>query len=264
MGAQDHRRRCRPCRNCEDVNSDQQDKGLEVDLKIDRATASRLGLTASQIDNTLYDAFGQRQVSTIYKDKNQYHVVMEVAPEFWQSPETCATSMSRPRATSPAPRPARAPAALSQRSTTTSSTTGTNSAPTRPTQAAEAVRNQQLNAHHHDRPRWRLDRRLGLDPGREDGAAVGLCQLRPRHHAAFGQPSGSVRRHDLLLQPAAGRDRRPGLARHQPHHGQHQCADLGPWRSGRHPAAGPAVACQPAASVPGRDPDDLYRAGHSL
>ncbi len=55
----------------QDVNSDQQDKGLEVDLKIDRATASRLGLTASQIDNTLYDAFGQRQVSTIYKDKNQ-------------------------------------------------------------------------------------------------------------------------------------------------------------------------------------------------
>ena len=72
----------------EDVNSDQQDKGLEVDLKIDRMTASRLGLTTSQIDNTLYDAFGQRTVSTIYKDKNQYYVVMEVAPEFWQNPET--------------------------------------------------------------------------------------------------------------------------------------------------------------------------------
>ena len=72
----------------QDVNSDQQDKGLEVDLKIDRATAARLGLNAQQIDNTLYDAFGQRQVSTIYKDKNQYYVVMEVAPAFWQSPET--------------------------------------------------------------------------------------------------------------------------------------------------------------------------------
>ena len=72
----------------EDVNSDQQDKGLEVDLKIDRATAARLGLNAAQVDNTLYDAFGQRQVSTIYKDKNQYHVVMEVAPAFWQSPQT--------------------------------------------------------------------------------------------------------------------------------------------------------------------------------
>ena len=71
-----------------DVNSDQQDKGLETDLVIDRATAARLGLTASQIDNTLYDAFGQRQVSTIYNPLNQYHVVMEVAPEFWLSPET--------------------------------------------------------------------------------------------------------------------------------------------------------------------------------
>src|SRR5471032_2388539 len=71
-----------------DVNSDQQDKGLEVDLKVDRQTAARLGLNAAQIDNALYDAFGQRQVSTIYKDKNQYHVVMEVAPAFSQSPET--------------------------------------------------------------------------------------------------------------------------------------------------------------------------------
>ncbi|HXJ00070.1 MAG TPA: efflux RND transporter permease subunit [Micropepsaceae bacterium] len=71
-----------------DVNSDRQEAGLDVELRIDRATAARLGVTASQIDNTLYDAFGQRQVSTIYKDLNQYHVVMEVAPEFWQSPET--------------------------------------------------------------------------------------------------------------------------------------------------------------------------------
>ncbi len=70
-----------------DVNSDQQQKGLETDLVIDRATASRLGLTTSQIDNTLYDAFGQRQVSTIYKAQNQYHVVMEVAPQYWQSPD---------------------------------------------------------------------------------------------------------------------------------------------------------------------------------
>jgi len=71
-----------------DVNSDQQQNGLETDLIIDRATASRLGVSTSQIDNTLYDAFGQRQVSTIYNPLNQYHVVMEVAPQFWQSPET--------------------------------------------------------------------------------------------------------------------------------------------------------------------------------
>jgi multidrug efflux pump len=71
-----------------DVNLDQQQKGLETELIIDRATAARLGLTVSQIDNTLYDSFGQRQVSTIYAAQNQYHVVMEVAPEFWQNPET--------------------------------------------------------------------------------------------------------------------------------------------------------------------------------
>ena len=71
-----------------DVNSDQQNKGLETDLQIDRSSAARLGLTVSAIDNTLYDAFGQRQVSTIYNPLNQYHVVMEVAPQFWQNPDT--------------------------------------------------------------------------------------------------------------------------------------------------------------------------------
>jgi len=71
-----------------DVNSDQQDRGLQTDLVIDREAVARYGLTMSQIDNTLYDAFGQRQVSTIYAPLNQYSVVMEVAPEFWQSPDT--------------------------------------------------------------------------------------------------------------------------------------------------------------------------------
>jgi len=71
-----------------DVNSDQQQKGLESDVIIDRVTASRFGLTPEQIDNTLYDAFGQREVSVIYSAINQYHVVMEVAPRYWQSPAT--------------------------------------------------------------------------------------------------------------------------------------------------------------------------------
>jgi multidrug efflux pump len=71
-----------------DVNSDQQQKGLQTVLNIDRATAMRLGLPISAIDNTLYDAFGQRQVSVIYSALNQYHVVMEVAPRYWQDPET--------------------------------------------------------------------------------------------------------------------------------------------------------------------------------
>ena len=71
-----------------DVNSDQQQTGLETDIVVDRDTASRLGLVMSQIDNTLYDAFGQRQVSTIYSAINQYHVVMEVDPRYWQIPRS--------------------------------------------------------------------------------------------------------------------------------------------------------------------------------
>ncbi|HUC49711.1 MAG TPA: efflux RND transporter permease subunit [Xanthobacteraceae bacterium] len=69
-----------------DVSSDQQQRGLESDLVIDRDTASRLGITPAQIDNTLYDAFGQRQVSVIYSAINQYHVVMEIDPRYTQYP----------------------------------------------------------------------------------------------------------------------------------------------------------------------------------
>ena len=71
-----------------DVSSDLQERGLEADLAIDRPTASRLGISPQTIDNTLYDAFGQRQVSISYTLLNQYHVVMEVDPRFWQHPET--------------------------------------------------------------------------------------------------------------------------------------------------------------------------------
>src|SRR5205823_13746177 len=70
-----------------DQNSDQQDKGLQARLVIDRDTASRLGITPQSLDNALYDAFGQRQVSTMYRALNQYHVVMEVAPQYQQTPE---------------------------------------------------------------------------------------------------------------------------------------------------------------------------------
>jgi multidrug efflux pump subunit AcrB len=71
-----------------DVASDQQNGGLQADLVIDRDTASRLGIVPSAIDNTLYDAFGQRQVSTIYTQLNQYHVVLEVDPQFQQDPQS--------------------------------------------------------------------------------------------------------------------------------------------------------------------------------
>ena len=123
----------------EDVNSDREDRGLEVALSIDRATAARLGISMSQINSTLYDAFGQRQVSTIYNDLNQYHVVMGVAPEFWQSPETLKSiyvstsggAVSGTQATG------------SVAGTTVISSTATQTAAD---VAADSLRNQQLNA----------------------------------------------------------------------------------------------------------------------
>jgi multidrug efflux pump len=73
------------------VNSDQQNNGIETNITIDRASAARFGLNVAQIDNTLYDAFGQRQVSTIYNPLNQYHVVMEAAPQYWQNADILKT-----------------------------------------------------------------------------------------------------------------------------------------------------------------------------
>jgi len=70
-----------------DVNSDQQNRGLQSLVTYDRETAARFGISPQLIDNTLYDAFGQRQVSTMYKSLNQYHVVMEAAPRYWQNPQ---------------------------------------------------------------------------------------------------------------------------------------------------------------------------------
>ena len=70
-----------------DASTDQQDQGLQASLVIDRDTAARLGVSPAAIDATLYDAFGQRQVSTMYTSLNQYHVVMEVAPPFQRDPD---------------------------------------------------------------------------------------------------------------------------------------------------------------------------------
>jgi hydrophobe/amphiphile efflux-1 (HAE1) family protein len=86
-----------------DQNSDQQDKGLQAQLVIDRDTASRLGINAATLDNALYDAFGQRQVSTMYRPLNQYHVVMEVAPQYQQTPEALQNIYLRSTAGTPVP-----------------------------------------------------------------------------------------------------------------------------------------------------------------
>ncbi|HEX4349249.1 MAG TPA: efflux RND transporter permease subunit, partial [Verrucomicrobiae bacterium] len=70
-----------------EVNTDQQNQGLQASLVYDRPTAARLGISPQTLDSTLYDAFGQAQVSTMYSAMNQYHVVMEAAPQFWQGPQ---------------------------------------------------------------------------------------------------------------------------------------------------------------------------------
>jgi multidrug efflux pump len=138
-----------------DVNSDQQQGGLEAMVTIDRATASRLGIKPAQIDNTLYDAFGQRQVSTIYNPLNQYHVVMEVAPKYWQSPDmlkqiyisTSGGSASGAQTTNAPAGTVTAAAAATTVSTSaaTGGTAGT-SASSAASIAADSARNQAINS----------------------------------------------------------------------------------------------------------------------
>src|SRR5579862_2562910 len=96
-------KKMRSLRELTDTNTDQQDQGLQAKLVIDRDTASRLGITPETLDNALYDAFGQRQVSTMYRPLNQYHVVMEVAPQFQQTPEALQNIYLRSTAGTPIP-----------------------------------------------------------------------------------------------------------------------------------------------------------------
>ncbi len=117
-----------------DVNSDQQEAGLQTLVQIDRSTASRLGIAVNQIDNTLYDAFGQRSVSTIYNALNQYHVVMEVAPRYTQDPAILnqiwvSTSAGTPTGTA-----------------TTNAPSGTVTAGTTAAAPANGINNSQRNA----------------------------------------------------------------------------------------------------------------------
>jgi multidrug efflux pump len=121
-----------------DINSDQQQNGLAANLVIDRDSAARLGLTAAAIDNTLYDAFGQRQVSTIYRATNQYHVVMEVAPQYWQDPQSLkGIFVSTAPVSASGTQTTNAPAGAVMR---------TSSAASAATIAADAARNHAINA----------------------------------------------------------------------------------------------------------------------
>ena len=200
-----------------DVNSDQQDKGLQAGVNIDRDTAARLGITVSQIDNTLYDAFGQRQVSTIYVARNQYHVVMEVAPEYWQDPQTLRDVYVSTSA---------GPASGSQ---TTNAVAGTIASSTQTTSAQldrgqrRAQSSDQLDRRH--RQGGRLDRHRGQHQPGDDDPTVERRRLWTGQHVAGRQPPGWPGRQHHLVQSAAGR-----VAQHG---GCDDRGDHGPDRSAR-------------------------------
>jgi len=101
-----------------DVDTDQQENGVETMVDVDRDSASRLGLTPATIDSSLYNAFGQRQVATIYSELNQYHVVMEWAPRYTQGPNALADVYVPARAATSAGTPAQAAAAAASAATT--------------------------------------------------------------------------------------------------------------------------------------------------
>jgi multidrug efflux pump len=167
-----------------DVNSDQQDKGQETQVTIDRDTAARLGINVAQIDNTLYDAYGQRQVSTIYKTRQQYHVIMEVAPQYWQDPETLRdifVSKAGGNATGTQNTNAVAGTVSGPLAVPSSSAAATAAAV-----AADAVRNLALNS-------------IG-NTGK--GAAECRSPLLPGPYPACRQSPRSVRRHDHVFQPS--------------------------------------------------------------
>ena len=187
-----------------DVNSDQQQHGLETDIAIDRDTAMRLGLTLNTIDNTLYDAFGQRQVSVIYSAQNQYHVVMEVAPRYWQDPRTLDEIYVSTAGANPTGVQQTGLAAGLFKSTTGASSTAA-------TIAADSARNLGHQRARRQRTHERLIRRGCLVLDGNDGAAVGLRALLARTHAAQRQSSGTVRGLDDFVQPRS----RPGAERSQ-------------------------------------------------
>ena len=225
-GRRRSRRRCRRDPNLTDVNSDQQNKGLESDLVIDRDAAAQLGITVSQIDNTLYDAFGQRQVSTIYVARNQYHVIMEVAPRYWQNPETLKDVY------------------VSTSGGSVGGSQATNAVAGTVVATGSVGRGQLGQRAGRPKSRDQLDRRhrqgRGLDrlggqhqPGDHD-SAVGGGAFYPRRDPARGQPPGAAGRQHHFVQSAA-----ECLAEHRRRldRGRHE-----PDRRARHASAAPSRA----------------------
>jgi multidrug efflux pump len=129
-----------------DVDSDQQQRGLQVNLTIDRDAAARLGVSSRTISATLYDAFGQRQVSTIYNALNQYHVVMEVHPDYWENPESLKDIWVSTSGGAVSGAQATAAVGSSASATTTPMTSPLTGAGATMLDPSQAVRNQRTNA----------------------------------------------------------------------------------------------------------------------
>ena len=189
-----------------DVDTDLQPGGLEADLIVDRDAASRLGLTASQIDNALGDAFAQAQVSTIYNpfSPQQYHVVMEVAPEFWQNPDvlkqlyvsTSGGAVTGTQAT-------QAVAGTTSVKTASSSQTSASHDCGGGCPGYRAQSGSQLTGQ--CRPRQHFDRFRGQCQPRDHGSLLGVQSLCHRDDAHHRKPHGDPGLDFDLLQPARRR-----------------------------------------------------------
>ena len=266
-----------------DVSSDQQQSGLETYLDIDRDTTARLGISPLQIDNTLYDAFGQRQVSVIYSAINQYHVVMEIDPRYTQYPNSLrdvyvATSGATPAGTATIERAGghgRGAGSKARklrhgrerrhgRDTGAAVKTAATTKTAAPSANVNAARNAATNAlANTGQGATSAGAAVSTDAGDHDPARR-RQPLPAEPHAAVRQSPGIVRRLDDLVQSAAGQIARRGGGRDQRRDRPHPYAEHDPRHAHRHGAALSAVAQQRADPDPRGDRRRLHPARHAL
>ena len=189
-----------------DVNSDLQQNGLQTYITIARGTAMRYGFAPNQIDNVLYDAFGQRTVTTIFNPFNQYYVVMEVAPEYWQYPQMLDRTYFSTAAGNPSGTAADAGAGRhGERRDALFRGLGGASCGLDQQLAQRQCRGQRRHQQHLEQPRRQLDRQRRQHRGRDHGAAARHGHLREQPHGDPGESSERARGRDDLLQSAARR-----------------------------------------------------------
>ncbi len=232
-----------------DVDADTQQNGVETFVTVDRDRAARLGVTARDVDNILYDAFGQRGVATIYSDLNQYKVVMEAAQQYRLNPTALANIYVA----------ANAPVAASRGGGAGATGAGGEHHRCGCRHAAERRR----TGGGVERRRAGVGQRAVGGAG-DDGPARRLRQLRHARHGGIDQPPGGIASGDDQLQPRAGQVAvgRDTGDRRRPRPDQR--ARDRPRRLRRHGQGVPGFAQVDAAADPGGDRDDLPRAGHPL